>query len=476
MSLKKNFVLNVILSITQVLFPLITFPYVTRILLPDGVGAVNFIDSIVQYIIIFAALGIPIYGVREIARARRIKSDLDKTFSELSLIHGVTSVGSALIFFIIALCIPELYAEWNLCLIGVGLILSNAFTLNWLYGGLEKFSLITIVSVSVRIITIIGIFILVKTPQDKVYYYGLNLMSSILTGIVNVIIATRYVSVRWKNLQIRKHLKPLYLLFSVSVISSIYVLLDSVILGFLQNPTEVGYYYTAMRISKIPISIMAALTSVMIPRITQMADNNLKYVQDLVYKSAVVTIMLSIPIALGMYCLGRELILLVAGSEFLPSLNSFRVLCFMIIPISFALLNYQILLPYNKENIMMKISIVGAIISIILNISLIPSLGGFGSAISSIITEVVVAVLLYFVGRNVVRLQMPWILILQTVVACSTFFILHYIAVKIIKNNLMVILSTVFACTASYFFFMIIIFKNQFLLQNISIIRKKFCK
>ena len=407
-----------------------------------------------------AALGIPVYGVREIARVKNNPSKLADTYSGLLMVHSLLSIISAIVFYVMVLNIPKLSAEYELCMVGIGMILTNVFMINWLFGGLEKFVFISMVSISVRVLTIIGIFIWVKSPEDKVLYYGLNLVGNVISSIINMYIASKYVKFSFKFLDLKKHISPLFMLFSLSVITSVYVLLDSVILGFLKNNVEVGYYTTAMKLSKIPISLLTALTSVLIPKLAaSTADNNSGEVSGLIDKSMNASLIISIPIAFGMFSLAREIILVFAGSLYLPALSSFQVLSFIIIPISIALISYQILLPKNKEKYLMFCSIIGMVVSLILNFVLIPALGGTGSAISSVATELIVALMLFLVSRKLVDILVPYKMIGSAILTCLSFFVFKYIFQNIFTNNVFIIISTALCGGIFYFGIMGFVFR-----------------
>lgn len=474
-NIKKNFLFSSVLSLSQIIFPIITFPYVTRVLLPKGLGSVNFIDSIVQYIIIVSALGIPIYAVREIARVKDNKVLLSKTYTEMIVIHTIISLLCSVVFGMMIFVIPELFADYQLCIIGIGIILSNVFLINWFFAGLEKFVFISIVSIVVRVITVLGIFLLVKAPEDKVIYYSLNLVGNIITGIVAVRFALRETTFTFGGIRFYKHLRSLFLLFSLTVITNVYVLLDSVILGFIKNNEEVAFYATATKLSKIPISLLFALTSVLIPKLSSLQDKD-KF-SDLLSKSVETTFILSIPIAIGLVVLSKELILIFAGEMYLPGLEGFRVLSFIIIPIGFALVNHQILLPYNKEKYMMRCAIAGMVTSLILNFTLVPCLGNLGSAISSLTTEIVVSLLLFFVSYKICKIKIPYRIIFYSIITCSSFFLIKYFLSLLTNDKFVVLIFTLCLCSFIYFFVMSTIFKvrllNDFSLIVLNKIRKR---
>jgi len=463
MSIKKNFAFNAVLSISQIIFPIITFPYVTRILEPEGLGSINFIDSFVQYLIIVSALGIPIYGVREIAKIKNDKEKLSKTFSELVIIHSTLAIICSIIFMFLLQFVPKLFAEYELCIIGIFVILSNVFLLNWFFAGLEKFAFISTISLLVRVLTIICIFLFVKSPADKVLYYSFNLLANIITGIIGIAYARKYIQFTFKSPNFKAHFGSLFFLFSLSVITSVYVLLDSVILGFLKNNSEVGYYSTAMKISKIPIALLTALTSVLLPKLSSIEFGD--EFNRLVNKAMRFSFLISIPISLGLFILSREIILIFAGNLYLPALSSFRILSFIIIPIGFALINYQVLLPYNREKYMMFAALVGVFVSLLLNFLLIPYLGNQGSAISSLSTEVVVAMILFLLSYKLCKFDIPYKLILNSFLTCGVMFIIKHFIYYFSDNSLTIIIGTAILGSLSYFTIMGCVFKNEIVVE-----------
>ena len=459
MSIKKNFAFNAVLSVSQILFPIITFPYVTRVLKPEGLGSINFIDSIVQYLIIFSALGIPIYGVREIAKIKDNKQKLSKTFSELIIIHSTLAIFCSTLFLFLLQFVPKLFVEYELCIIGVLIILSNVFLLNWFFAGLEKFVFISVVSLLIRLLTISCIFLFVKSQADKTLYYSFNLVGNVITGIISIIFAKKYINFSFQLNNIKVHFKALFFLFSLSVITSVYVLLDSVILGFLKNNSEVGYYTTAMKISKIPIAFLTALTTVLLPKLSSIDFGD--EFKRLVNKAMRFSFIISIPISLGLFVLSKEIILIFAGTLYLPALSSFRILCFIIIPIGFALINYQVLLPYNREKYMMFAALIGVCVSLLLNFILVPYLGNQGSAISSLSTEVVVAIILFLLSYKLCKIEIPYRLIIESILSCSIMFLIKYFIAYFSDNNLIVIFCTGLLGSLVYFALMGYVFKNE---------------
>jgi len=472
MSIKKNFFYNAILSVSQLVLPLVTFPYVTRVLLPKGLGDVNFVDSIVQYLMVVAALGIPLYGTREIARARNSPERLHQIFSELLILHVLLSFGLALLFLVVGFNIKPLRDEFTLCMIGSGLILSNSFVITWFYSGLEEFAYITKVNLIIRILSVIAVFIFIKVPEDKNLYYGVSLATVVTTAGINFYYARNFVVLRLNKFSLKKYFKPLLMLFSLSIFTNAYVLLDSVILGFLKNTVEVGYYTVSMRISKLPISLISSLTIVLIPALSSIGVNN-QQTASIINKSFSFTYLFCIPIALGLFTLSPELVHVFAGTDFLASIDSLRILSFIIIPIGTALVCYQVLLPLNKERLMISTAIVGLCTSLGLNFLLVPLFESSGSATASLITEIVVAALLLYYSKKITRIFLPYRTLAHAFLTSLSFIAVRWIVLHISDRPISVIILTVIFSSVIYLLTMIFLFKNEFLKNNVyQVVRK----
>lgn len=474
MNIRKNFIYNSILSVSQIILPIITFPYVTRILLPKSLGDVNFMDNIVQYFCTIAALGIPLYGTREIAKLTNNKVRLNKVFSELLTLHFLVSLFCVIVFFCCLLWFDKLHDNFVLGLVGIGIIFSNVFTINWFFSGLEKFAYTTKVNLIIRVISILAIFLLIKSPADKNLYYGLTLISNLLIAGINILYSSKFVQFQIKKLDLKIHLKYLFLFFSLSIITNVYVLLDSVILGFLKNTIEVGYYTVALRISKLPISLIASLTTVVIPLLSRSTGKK-EEMTAMINKTMQFTLIICIPIAMGIFCLSSELVSVFAGEHFDSSLTSLRILSFIVVPIGVALVSYQVLIPMNKEKLIMYTAFAGVIISLILNFTLIPTLNNVGSAIASLSTEISVALILVFFSKKIIDYKIPWRTFFEGISLTLPFFLIRELALHYFSNLITVIIITVFFSILIYFIGFAVLFKNEFIRENISIVRN-YCK
>lgn len=462
-ALKKNVAYNVLLSVSQLVFPLVTFPYASRVLGAASMGAVNFADSFVSYFLIIAGLGIPLYGVREVAKAKHQPPLLGKVFSELFTIHLFTSCASAILLLIASWYLNRLQANLALYHIGILILLGNVMVAEWFFQGLEEFRYLTIRTVLIRLLTIPLLFFLVKGPQDQHTYYGLNLLVILGTGLSNVVIIRKRVKMSFVCLELKKHIKPLLLIFGGILASTTYMVFDTIILGFLTDDRTVAYYSAAMRITKISLSIMAAVSLTLLPRLSQVfLQSDRSVAEKLLDKSMGFVVWWGLPLALGICCLSEEIVVLFAGSAFMPAAYSLRILAILIVVIGFAqVFAYQILLPLKQEKKLLYAAIVGAFISLMLNFTLIPLWGHRGAAISALTTEVVVTAMLFHFASKQIKINIPLRVSLKTLFTSSFFFVFRYLILQFVGQPLVVLAFTVALSAIFYVGMQLFVWKNR---------------
>ena len=241
-SIKKNFIMNALLTMSSFIFPLITFPYVSRILSPEGTGKVSFATSVIAYFALFAQLGIPTYGIRACAKVRDDKIELSRTVQEIFIINvGMTAI--TYIAFGIALgCVPRLQAERLLFLIMSTTLLFNTIGMDWLYRGLEKYTYITLRSILFKFIALLAMFALIHQKSDYVIYGGISIFASSASNIFNFFHANKYISLKpVESYNFRRHLKAVVVFFAMSCATTIYTNLDTVMLGFICTNTAMKF-------------------------------------------------------------------------------------------------------------------------------------------------------------------------------------------------------------------------------------------
>lgn len=465
--LRKNAIYNVLLSITQLVLPLVTFPYAARVLGPNAMGAVSLADNFTIYFLIFSALGIPLYGLREVAKVKKDPVLLGKTYSSLLFIHLASAILAAGLLFIISWQVQKLSANFALYQIGIAIILGNVFIGEWFFQGLEEFKYITLRTVLIRLLTIPLVFLFVKAPGDKAIYFGLNLIVTVLSAGFNMYFITKKINISFYNLAIKRHLRPLLLIWASALVTTIYVVFDTVILGFLTDDAIVGYYAVAMRIAKISLTVLGAVSIALLPRLSLLFHQNDHHEATLLLnKSLRLVCFFSVPIAMGICCSADEIISVFAGGQFLPSVNSLRLLSFLVVLIGLAqVFSNQILLPLKQEKKILYATIVGVIISLSLNFTLIPIFLHIGAAISALLTELIVTLLLYLYVKRYFVVIIPFNVFFKSLLSTSLFFVSRYLVLQLTTIPLFVLTFTIVISVVSYFLVQLLIWKNKDMLD-----------
>lgn len=404
-SIKKNYIYNLINTVSGILFPLITFPYVSRTLLADGVGQVQFFDSIIAYIALVTSLGIPLYAVRELARIRDDVQARNKMAIELILLHSALTLLGYIIVFTLAVTVQKIQADVPLFLLLSASLFFNAIGVGWFYTAVEDFKYITVRSLLVRVCSVTALFIFVKSREDLLYYAAIQVTATVGNNVFNFIRLRKYIA--WNTsclsgLQFKKHLQMSLRLFVLNLIVSLYVILDSVMLGFLKDETAVGYYAGAMRMTKIVLGIVTSLGVVLLPRFSNLISvGKREEFIALGNKAISFTLAMVLPMAVGLVLLAHPIIMLFCGISYEPSILTLQILAPIIIFIGFSgLLGMQVLYPLGQEKLVIKATLLGAILNITLNLLLIPKFSQYGAAVATFVAEFTVMAVVLLAGKK----------------------------------------------------------------------------
>lgn len=417
-SVKLNMIMNAILTMSNIIFPLITFPYASRILLPSGMGKITFATSIVAYFSMFAQLGIPTYGIRACAKVRDDKQKLSRTVQELLIINVVTVIISYAFFAISIFTIPKFNAQKELLLIMGITILLNAMGVEWLYKALEQYSYITIRSIIFKIIALISLFLLIHNQEDYIIYGGITIFAASASNILNFINLRKHIILKpMGGYKIKNHLQPMLIFFAVSVAATIYTNLDNVMLGFIKGDVEVGYYTAAIKVKTILVSLVTSASVVLLPRASHYIEQGKKdEFYGILNKTLRLLLILAIPLAIYFMMYAKESILLLSGKDFINSIFPMQIIMPTLIFIGMTnLIGIQMLVPLGKEKLVLWSEIAGAAVDLILNAIFIPSYGATGAAIGTLVAELVVLfVQLLFVKDKIKELckNVSWLKIL----------------------------------------------------------------
>ena len=396
-SVKFNFIMNFILTLSNFIFPLITFPYVSRILQASGLGKVGFATSIIAYFSMIAMMGIPTYGIKACAKIRDDSYKLTKTVYELLILNTIFLAFSLTLLLLSVIFINKFYIDKELYIILAFSMLFNVLGIEWLYKALEQYSYITIRSIFFKIASLILLFVFVKESNDILPYAMLTVLASVGAGILNFYnlrkIITLY-KITFKQLEITKHIKPSFTFFLLTISITIYVNLDSIMLGFMTSDDNVGYYSAAVKIKQILVTLVTSLGAVMLPRLAfYYEQKRFDEFKDLVKNALGFILIVSLPLTIYFTLYAKDAILLLSGESFLASVEPMQIIMPTVFLIALSnLMGWQILVPMDREKQIVFSTIIGAIVGGIINIFAIPYLGVNGAAIANLCAECAVVV------------------------------------------------------------------------------------
>lgn len=475
-SVKVNYILNLINTGTQMLFPLITFPYVCRVIEADGIGQINFFQSIISYISLFTCLGIPMYAIREIARDRSDVVQMNRTAMEILLLHSMLTLVGYAIVAILCLTVPQIQVNIPLFLILSLTIFFTAIGCEWFYQGIEDFKYITIRGLIIKTVSVVLLFIFVKSKTDLLYY-GCYTVFGVLGGnIFNFFRLRKYIhreNIIFSELHIKRHIKPVLKVFSFSVVTSIYLQLNTVLLGFLKNALAVGYFAAATKVMQMLLTMSACLGSVMMPRASHLiAENKEDEFNRLIQKSYDFTLAIALPMTIGLIFCAPSLIMALCGVKFEHSILPSQIIAPIILMVAISnVFGIQVLFPKGKINIVTLCCGIGAVADLILNLCLIPFFSYIGTSIAYLGAEVATTVSMYFIGRRYIPIIYFKKSHLTYALGCIVMAFVLY-GISLLQLPTLTILLLQGCCGVLAYFIILCIYKDEMLVQILSRIKR----
>lgn len=406
-SVKANAALNVIYTLTNMLFPLLTFPYVSRILLADGIGQVSFFSSISNYCIMLAGLGLSTYGVRAVARVRTDKEALAKTVQELLHINFLATLAVTAIYILASIFSVRMHSYIALCLINGMLILTAPLSMNWLYSGLEQYDYITKRTIAFKLLSLVAVFTFVHKKEDTIIYALILALSNIGTYLCNALYARRFVDFGYHvQREYRKHIRPMLTLFASSLAINVYTNLDTVMLGFIRGDHEVGLYTTAVKVKTILLNIINAISVVLLPRLSYyISQHREKEFRAAIRQSISVIAFITLPVTMYFIEEAKDCILVLGGDAYMGAVPCMQILMPILIFSGFSnILGNQILIPQGKDSCFMRAVVAGAVLDLVLNAVLMPKYGCVGAAVATFSAEAIqMSIQLHYGWKEIVE-------------------------------------------------------------------------
>ncbi len=433
MGIKRNFAFNSILTISNYIFPFLVYPYVSRVLGAENIGICNFVDSIINYAIMFATLGITVVGNREVARSRSDKSQISSTFTALILITGVTTLLSSIVLVTLTYTLDAFIPYRPLLLIGLLKLWGTFLLIEWFYSGLEKFRYITIRSIIVKSLYVVCIFLFVRNADDYPVYYLLMCLLVAVNAAVNCFNALRFVRLRTNRAAVVQVIKP-FLLFGLYMFcGSLYITFNVSYLGFACGDAQVGYYTTATKVMQIILAIYTAYTNVAFPRASSLlaGGKNEEY-QTLIFKSINGLLLFAVPSSVFCCLYASGIVDVISGAQFAASVTPLRIISFLVLIIgSEQLFIFQVLAPMGYDRIMLRNSCVGAFVGVVGNILIVGHLGSVGSAIVWLCAETAILILTLIFLKRRANINMQFSLIIKTLCAYIPFAIISVAFIRL---------------------------------------------
>ena len=392
-SIKKNYIYNLLYQVLAIIIPIITIPYVSRVLGARNIGIYGYTLSISAYFILFGSLGVALYGQREIAYVQNDKKKYSKKFWEIFLLKLLTMTIATIIFYFAFVKFSNNYNIYFKILLLE--LIGTALDISWFFQGLEEFGKTVSRNLIVKIASLICIFLFVKTKNDLYIYFIIYALSIILGNLSLWLYIPKYVNkVSLKSLNILGHLRPAIMLFIPQAAIQIYTVLDRTMIGvIILDKSEVGFYTQGERIIKLLLTIVGAMGIVMLPRIAnRFAKNDTKSIKAYLNKSFNLTLLLSFPLIFGLILVSDSFVPIFFGDGFDKVSIIMKVISPIILFIGISgIIGYQYFLPTQHQKEYTISVILGAVINFIINILLIPRYGAIGAAIGTVAAEFMVA-------------------------------------------------------------------------------------
>ena len=453
-----NAIFNVFYMTINVLFPIVVVSYVSKILLPDGVGLVASAQNFVSYFTMLASLGIPTYGVRVIARCKNDFDARSNAFSELISLNAImTTVCMAFYFGVILFF--ETYRNNITLYLAVGMLLFfNYFNVDWLYQGLEAYASISIRGVIIKTLSLLLIILFVNNQSDSIIYALISSAAVGANNLYNCIRAKKYVKYTFRDIELKKHYRPITWLFLSVVSAELYSKVDVSMLSRMCGNNEVGYYTNSQKTISIICTVSAAMTAVFLPRLSDLFFTNREKFNSLIGKGTSILFYLTVPMLIGINIVVVPLFNLLFGNLFSPAVVSARILSPLIVIKGLGdLLCYQTLIATNNEKKITYAAAMTAVMNVVLNACLIPMLSQNGAAIASVVSELANNSLLLYWSLKILKIDWKKCGALKALISGICMGVLLIPIKKLFSDDAAGIVLTVIVGATLYFVFSIVL-------------------
>lgn len=476
-NLVKNYIYNLSYQILVIILPLITTPYISRILGAENIGIYSYTLSIVTYFVLIGSLGVATYGQREIAYVQSDRRKRSIIFWEIVFLRFATMIMASLIYYLIYVRGTNYTLYYKILMLE---LLSTCIDISWFFQGMEEFKRTVIRNTVVKLISIICIFAFVKNQDDLNIYILIYVLSNFIGNISLWAYLPKYIEkIKIKELNIKKHIKPVMALFIPQIAVQLYTVLDKVMIGaMVADKTESGYYEQAQKIVKMLLTIITSLGTVMLPRVSNIyANGKDEEIKKNIKMSFEFTFLLAFPIMFGIIIIVDKFIPFFLGDGYESVSMLIKIISPILLMIGISnVIGMQYLLPTKKQNQYTISVIVGATVNLILNLILIPKYKAIGASIATVIAETTVTAIQIIYIRNEINLLEIIILGIKNAIASLIMFISAVFIGKIITTSTSSLIIIQILFSVIIYFGILIIFRDKFVIDNIKLIYNKFIK
>ena len=475
-NVKKNTIYNTLKTLFGIIYPLITFPYITRVLLTDNVGKINFGNSIVSYISLIATLGVNTYAIRECSKVKNNKEELSNTASQIFSINIFSTLFAYLCLFILLVFAKPLENYRLLICIQSAAVIFTTLGADWLNTAMEDFKYIAVRTVSMQVIALTLLVLFIHKPEDYIFYAVISVLASSGAHIVNIFYRKKYCKVKFTFLvNIKKHLPPILLLFSLILSQTIYVNSDMTILGLIKGDHEVGLYSTSVKIYTILNTTIASIAMVVMPKLSLcFSQKNYSEINKLLKYALNYILVLGIPCICGLEVIAPHIINVISGEAYLDAAPSLRILGFaLLFSLIAGWIGNMTRIPAGRESVSLGISIVSAFINIILNLILIPQFGLNAAALTTAISECFNMICGFVLIDRNIRIAGIGKMLAGPIIGGTGIIIVCVVSQIVFSESwIITVFSLVFS--ALWYVVIMVITKNEFFAGFVNPIIKKF--
>lgn len=461
-SVKKNLSWNVLLTVSGYIFPLLTFPYITRVLGPNNLGLANFASSVVDYAILFANLGLATIGYRYIPQCNDDVEQRNHVFSHLVSLHIIQTSCILIIYSLCVFFIPQLYEHKTLYFVGVSKIIMNVFLVEWLFQGMQDFKYVTIRTLAVRTLFVIGVFLFVRKQEDYDIYFYLIVAQVVANSVINWRYSKKFVRFKFSFKGCREFVFPVFSTGVNSILLSFYVTFNVIYLGMKCGDASVGYYTTATRLYAIFISFLSAYNGVFVPFLNSLfGKGEMEKFKQYVGYSFSIVLLLSIPLIVGGIIMAPEIVNLIAGKGYERSVLPLQIIMIQVLFVGVAqILENQILLSFKKFKEVLICTSISTALAIFILFAFVPQYAEVASASAVAIPHLIEVALLYFYAKKTIDIEFPVKDMLINIAVCIPIVIICFLVKLLALNS--VITLTIAGGTSVVYYFVI----QYYLLQN----------